>query len=89
MRKFTDFIGTRFRESVVPIIPKGGKLSEFTTLTADRLGKIPPLAIRERLGRRAPMATARTELLLLVRNLSAGARPALLSGTHCANRHPL
>lgn len=38
---FTKFAGTEFEKYVIPIIPVGAKLTEFSTLTPDRLGKIP------------------------------------------------
>lgn len=41
MRCFKDFVNTPFAKYVLPIIPVGAKLVAGSTLTPDRLGKIP------------------------------------------------
>lgn len=38
---FSDYIGTPFQEWILPIIPAGAPLAEWSKLTPDKLGKIP------------------------------------------------
>jgi hypothetical protein len=45
--EFAKFAGTEFAKYVIPIVPVGAKLTEFSTLTPDRLGKIPGIRYKE------------------------------------------
>jgi hypothetical protein len=44
---FTDYIDTPFQPYILPIIPRGAKLSPHSKLTPDRIGKIPGIRYPE------------------------------------------
>src|SRR5713226_3469157 len=65
---FKSFAGTPFEAFILPIIPKGAPLSPHSTLTADRIGKVPGVRYPQGWGgfpKSVPWQTSRCSAKLL------------------------